>query len=209
MSIYFINPSVKINSLNFKEIMVNMTNDISYLFVVNRNLIEEYNYNTTVNEIVNVMSKFLKIYNFYEYTHLKNIYNKNITSDKVFGKNINIQIYNSKIEVVIDINFIIDETFYAYQKSKWEQFYYGYEKKVPIVYHGLDNDNKRKLRISLVDGNFYMYEDVLIPIVYNGNQVLYEGNILKKKLCACENNGNCNINHSYIITIYWQVEENP
>ena len=181
MSVYYINPTVDVNDLNFKEIMDTMTNDISNLFTYNRNLIEQNNYIFAVNNIIIIVSNYLKIYNFYD-------------NDK---KNINIQIYNLNIEVIINIEFKIFKTFYTYQKSNWERFYNGNIKDNPIVYYGLDLSKRQELRISLINGNFYMYDDVklLFP--------LDEGIILKKKLCTCENINNSNIYYSYIVTVYW------
>ena len=180
MSIYFINPNIIVTDLNFKEIMDNMTNTISKLFVYNRNLIKQNNFNTTTNEIINILSKFLKIYKFYDYGK----------------KNINIQIYNLNIDVIININFLIYKTFYTYENNSWESFYSGTLKITPFVYYGLDQTKRQELRISLINGDFYMYDNVTLEIPLN------EGIILKKKYCACENNNNCNINYNYIFKQY-------
>lgn len=189
MSVYYIDPNIDVNEFNFKEIMDSMTNDISNLFTYNRNLIVRSNYNNTIDEIVNVVSKFLKVYNFY---------NNQI-------KNINIQIYNSNIEVIINVEFIIYETFFIYKKSDWEGFYNGFINKNPIVYKSLDVNKKKELRISLVNGNFYMYDDIEIELQVKEEIINNEGIILKKELCTCENIKNCNIDYSYIITVYWPI----
>jgi hypothetical protein len=181
MSIYYIYPNITVNDLNFKEIMDNMTNNISNLFVYNKNLIEPNNYNYLIDQIIYVVSKFLKIYNFFDY-------------DK---KNIYIDICNSNINVIMNIHIKIYKSFYTYQKTMWEQFYNGIINKSSVVYNNLDLNQKQELRISLINGNFYMYDNIKLELPYD------EGIILKKKSCTCENINNCNFNYNYIIIIYW------
>lgn len=181
MSIYYINPKITVNDLNFKEIMDNITNDISKLFIYNRNLIDQNNYNYAIYQIIDVISKFLKIYNFFDYDI----------------KNMCVQIYNLNIEVIINIQMILYKTFYIYNNSKWDTFYTGNETLKPIVYYNLDSTQKQELRLSLLNGNFYMYDNIKLELPLN------EGIILKKKSCLCETKNINNYNTNYIITVYW------
>lgn len=181
MSLNYINPNIVVDEFNFKEIMDSIANDISNLFNYNENLIQQNNYITIVNQIIYTVGSYLKIYMLFDY-------NK---------KDITVQIYNSNIQVIINIKFYIFKTFYTYQKSNWESFYTGLLKLNPIVYYSLDFAKRQELRISLVNGNFYMYDNVELILP------LSKGIILKKNICTCENMNNCNLNYSYIITIYW------
>lgn len=185
MSIYYINPTISVNEINFNNIMDNLTNNISQIFIYNKNIVNSYNYNLCLSSIIQILENYLKLYEFY-----------------VYGiENINIEIYNIKINVVIYISVNISKTFYNLQKSTWYEFYNGNINKNPIVYYGLNLNQRQELNLSIVNGNFYMYDNVnldtdLLEHIYS------QGIILKKKSCLCKNI-NCNENSDYIITVYW------
>lgn len=181
MSIYNINPTIDIIDNKFKNIMDNLIDDISNIFITNLNLVNKSNYNLAIISILKVLRKYLKLYKFYSY-NIKNIY---------------IEIYNKDIDVVIYVNTLISKASYLVGSSYWEEFYFGLNKKTPIVYDNLSLTQRDELRRSILDGNFYFYDDIIIA------DPKYEtGIILKKKYCSCEIS-NCNINSNYIITIYW------
>jgi hypothetical protein len=179
MTIYYISPSVKILN-KFDNIMNNIINDISNLFVTNRNLIISDNYDKTILEIISVTVKYLKIYKFYEYG-INNIY---------------IQIYNKTIDVIINIKFNISKTYFSYIANSWSQLYFGTLTNTPVIYEAMDNNQKKELDMSIINGNLYYLNIDLNPINFNN------GIILKKETCDCDKN-NCNITFNYIVTIFW------
>lgn len=181
MSIYTINPSIDINDDNdLKIIMDNLTNDISNLFITNKNLIIVENYKLVIFSMLKVLSNYLKLYKFYKFD-VKNIY---------------IQIYNRNIDVVLYIYTNISNTFYRFITSTWEELYFKTKENTPIVYDKLSQLQKDELRTSSIAGTLYFYDNIILDNQYNN------GIILKKQNCYCTNT-NCNINSNYIITVYW------
>ena len=181
MSVYYINPTIKIIPNKFENIMDNLINEISNLFVDNNNLIIQSNYTKSIFDIVKVLINYLKIYKFYDYD-IKNIY---------------VQIYNKSIDVLININVNISKTYFMYTTSTWNEFYFGIVDLIPIVYNALSNNQQMELNVSILNGEFYFYNNInLIELNYK------KGIILKKKYCSCIIN-NCNANFNYIITLFW------
>lgn len=180
MSLYYIAPSRTISDINFKNIMFNLTNDISKIFVNNKQIIVENNYDLCLNSIVEIINNYLKLYEFYNYGI----------------ENINVEIYNNKINVIMYVYVIIYKYYFQLQKSSWTTFYNGNIDKQPLVYYNLNDNQRQELNISIVNGDFFMYGNIQIVDDFD------EGIILKKKKCVCDSN-NCTINSDYIITIYW------
>lgn len=181
MSVYYINPIIKIIPNKFENIMNNLINNISNLFMNNKDLIIEINYQESTQSIINILIKYLKIYKFYEY---------NI-------KYINLQIYNKTIDVIINIKVNISKSYFSYSISTWKEFYFGILINIPVVYNAMSYIQQQELNTSIINGKLY----------FNNNIELFElnnktGMILKKELCSCEIN-NCNSSFNYIITIFW------
>lgn len=184
MTTYIINPTKIITGNNFNNIMINLIQDISTIFTSNLKLIEQQNYKNTIELILQIFYKFLKIYNFYDY---------NI-------KNINMELLNKNLEVVIIINIIITKSYFITMNSSWLQFYFGKINKTSIVYSNLPPTQKNILNVSILNKDFYFYQVDLTN--YNFQQ----GIILKNKYCSCDNNYTCDNNckyYDYIITLYW------
>ncbi len=179
MTVYYINPTNKILN-KFENIMNNLINDISKIFVNNRNLIIYDNYQDSISEIMSVVIKYLKIYKFYEYD-INNIY---------------IQIYNKTIDVVINLNVNISKSYFTYTSSSWDQLYFEILNNIPVVYEAMDYDQKNELNNSIINGNLYFKYIDLNQLNFN------RGIILKKEICDCIVN-NCNTTFNYIITMYW------
>ena len=183
MSVYYINPIINIIPNKFENIMENLINEISNLFMDNKNLIINNNYQNSTSSIMKVLINYLKIYKFYNY---------NI-------KNINVQIYNKSIDVIINIIINISKTYFSYTISSWINFYFGIRtlNNIPIVYNGMSSDQQKELNTSIINGKLYFNNNIeLIEFNYK------KGMILKKELCSCVIN-NCNSSFNYIITIFW------
>ena len=181
MSLYYINPTIKIVDNKFENIMNNLINEISNLFMTNKNLIIEVNFKQNILSILKVLRNYLKIYKFYEY-NISNIY---------------IQIYNKSIDVIINIKVTITKTYFLYLSNFWDDFYFGILFDIPIVYDKLSFEQKNVLNTSIINGNLYFNNNIdLIDINFK------KGMILKKETCACDTI-DCNISFNYIITIFW------
>jgi hypothetical protein len=171
MSVYYINPTVQIVSNKFENIMNNLINNISNLFLNNRNLIIEENYNGTIKNIMEIVTSYLKIYKFYDFD-IKNIF---------------IQIYNVNIFVVINLKIILSKSYFTFIYDPWKQFYLGLEDNFPIVYNGLNLLEQQTLNNSIINGDLYLNNIVLIE------PNLKKGIILKNE----------SINTDYITTLFW------
>ena len=186
MTVYYINPKNKILN-KFENIMNNLINEISNLFVNNRKLIISNNYQDSILEIILVITKYLKIYKFYEY-NINNIY---------------IQIYNKTINVIIDIKINISKSYFSYISSYWNQLYFDTLTVIPVLYEAMNDSQKNELNNSIINGNLYFKYIDLNQLNFN------KGIILKKEICDCDiNNCNCDINNcnntfNYIITMFW------
>ena len=181
MTVYYINPTIKIIDNKFNNIMDNIINEISNLFVNNKNLIIEINYIKSIIDIIQVLIRYLKIYKFFEYGI----------------ENINIQIYNKTIDIVINIKIIISKKFFIFISNTWNELYFSSSTNVPIVYNELSNEQQNELNMSIINGNLYFNNNVDLTILN-----FTKGMILKKESCACIIN-NCNTTFNYIITIFW------
>ena len=181
MSVYYINPTIQIVDDKFENIMNNMINEISNLFMTNKFLIIDINFQQSILNIMKILIYYLKLYKFYEY---------NIT-------NIYVQIYNKNIDVIINIKVTISKTFFLYESNSWDKFYFGISFDIPVVYNELNPVQKNELNTSIINGNLYFNNNIdLIGVNFK------KGIILKKETCACVTN-NCNITFNYIITIFW------
>ncbi len=147
MPIYYINPSTNIdNQINI--IMDNMTDDIANTIQSNSSIIYENTYINMSNNIIDIVNKYLKIYNF-------------------IGAGINllcVQIYNKFINVVYEASFFIYGSFFELTFSNWNQFYNSLIKTNPYVYLALDSTQKESLRYAIISGDFFMNESVNIDI---------------------------------------------
>jgi hypothetical protein len=181
MSVYYINPSIQIVDNKFENIMNNIINEISNLFITNKFLIIYINFQQSTLNIMKILIYYLKQYKFYEYD-ITNIY---------------VQIYNKNIDVIINIKVTISKTFFVYESNSWDKFYLGISNDIPLVYNELNPVQKNELNTSIINGNLYFNNNIdLIGVNFK------KGIILKKERCVCVTN-DCNISFNYIITIFW------
>ena len=190
MTVYSINPKSKVDSNNILNVMSQLVLHISTSISSIYNLSIPNNYNFVLNIINNVLNEYLKNYNFFKYGI----------------KNIVVQIYNQNIELVIQTGITIAEYNYVNYNSRWNDFYKGnYNQKPKVVYNELTPQQQNDLRISIISGNLFYLDNIVIT-TSNYNSI---GIILKPKLttsittysnkCMCVNESN----NIYITTIYW------
>ena len=106
---YYINPNTKILPDTLKNLMVNITINISHLINPNVFLTNEDIYISIVNKIIYVVTNYFKVYKFANY---------GIT-------NINVEIYNKDIKTVLFVYFQITQYYYYINHSNWNNFYYN------------------------------------------------------------------------------------
>lgn len=188
---YRINPSSTIKPDTLKNIMVNLTSNISSLFGPNVNIIDEEIYQKSVKQILYVIGEYLKVYKFA---------NNGI-------ENIKIEIYNKHLDMVIYANFKITSYHYTFDYSDWINFFSGLIIKPLIVYNNMSLIEKNELILALAKGNFYLNDNVIFTI---GTSVT-QGILLKNKFIDETNYSLNNISQTnlfdlptiYIVTLYW------
>jgi len=191
MTVYYIDPNTNIQTNKLINIMVNITNKIAIGISSNSNIIGEKNYNIIIEEIIQIVQKYLKIYKFFSFG-IKNIY---------------VQIYNANIDVVVYVYFSIRKTNFSMTTSNWNDFYFGLLNVDPIVYNNISNNQQASLINSIVSGNFFMIDD--LDFIYNTE--LTKGVILKLKLYQfayqfayqLTNTYKTCSPSNYIVTMYW------
>ena len=197
---YHINPETNITQNTFKNIMVNITTNISYLFGPNVYVVNQSVYLNLIKKIIYQVTKYLKIYKFANF---------GIT-------NINVEIYNKDINLVLYVYFKITEFYYYVNSSDWYSFYNGIFNSNPtVVYNNMNLVEQNELRYGIASGKFYINDNVNFTIDTKSST----GILLKNEYdsddnsCSCNSSyitnsndsGNLNTNSSnvYITTLYW------
>jgi hypothetical protein len=188
---YRINPNTIINPDILKNIMVNLSSDISYVLEPNVYIVNENVYLDSIKKISYITIEYLKIYKFAE----------------AGINNINIEIYNKNLDMVMYIYYKITKYYFTIDVSSWINFYNNLIIYPIIVYNNMNLIEKNELRLSIANGEFYLNDNISFTV---DTQLSY-GILLKNKYdlknnnCSCQSsNGNLyNLPTIYITTLYW------
>jgi len=185
MTKYRINPQTIISSNEQqRNIFSLLSREISKIVDKHSNIINENVYINLISNIFTIVKNKLNVYYF------------SLTNQIV------IQIYNLKIFTVINIIFSIsDKNYFSFTYNTWNNFLYGITNYDTTVYNNMSTNDKNYLNYSIVSGDFYYKDNIIIPIATTPTIINGEGLLIKNNSCDYETN-TCSI-ESLIVTIYW------
>ena len=191
MSKNYINPSFNITSNDLNNIFGLLAKQIGINIKHITSLTIETEYNDLINNIYNLTKNIIVYYNFF------------FINNPPSRFNLNISIYNQNIKLIAELNFIINQFYYIYSSSTWNQFINNKIPNIRLVYDNLSPIEQNNLNYTIIKNCFYYVDNIIFTIdAFNAT-----GLLLKLDNCKCDNeliNNYCLMKTQiYIISIFW------